>query len=315
MMTSRVLLVAEHVHTHLCGATSHALSAAAQLGGEVDLLVMGHACEGAANQAAMLDGLRRVRVINAPHYADQTAENLAMAVAQLAGSYTHVVLPATSFGKSLGPRVAALLDVAPITEVVRILDVDTFVRPIYAGNALETVRSVDPVRLITVRSAAFPRAAAGRMAAPIESAPAGPDLGVVRVLRRASVLSERPALDAARVVVAGGRGFESAEQFHRLLAPLADALGAALGASRAAVDAGFVGNECQVGQTGQIVAPDVYIGIGISGAMQHLAGMKDARVVVAINKDPEAPLCTEADIVLVGDLAEILPRLTALLQD
>lgn len=311
---SKVLWVVEHLHSHLAGASAHALVAASELGGTVDALVIGHDCEGAAREAAALDGVRCVRLVDAPHYAAQTAENLAIVVAQLAGAYTHVVLAASSYGKNLGPRVAALLDVAPITEVVAIEAADTFVRPIYAGNALETVRSHDPVKLLTVRSAAFPAAQAGAQLAPIEPAPAGPDLGVVRLLRRELAAGDRPALGTARVVVAGGRGFDQAEQFQGLLTPLAAALGAALGASRAAVDAGFVGNECQVGQTGQIVAPDLYIAIGISGAIQHVAGMRDSRVVVAINKDPEAPICAQADFVLIGDLAEIVPRLTALLQ-
>ncbi|GAB4062915.1 electron transfer flavoprotein subunit alpha/FixB family protein [Uliginosibacterium sediminicola] len=308
-----ILVIAEHDNSRIHAATLNTLAAAQQLGGEIHLLVAGGACAAAAEAAAKIPGLAKVRVIDAPHYADQTAENLAVALAQLAGSYSHVLLPASSFGKNLGPRLAALLDVAQVSDIIAIEAPDTFVRPIYAGNAIATVQSAEPVKLLTVRTSAFDPVAAEGGAAPIEAAPAGPDLGVTRLLDRELSVSARPDLGAARVVVSGGRALGSAENFHALLEPLADKLGGAVGASRAAVDAGFAPNDSQVGQTGKVVAPELYFAIGISGAIQHLAGMKDSKVIVAINKDPDAAIFQVADYGLVGDLFELVPQLSAAL--
>ncbi len=308
-----ILVIAEHDNSRIHAATLNTLAAAQQLGGEIHLLVAGGACAAAAEAAAKIPGLAKVHVIDAPHYADQTAENLAVALAQLAGSYSHVLLPASSFGKNLGPRLAALLDVAQVSDIIAIEAPDTFVRPIYAGNAIATVQSAEPVKLLTVRTSAFDPVIAEGGAAPIEAAPAGPDLGVTRLLDRELSVSARPDLGAARVVVSGGRALGSAENFHALLEPLADKLGGAVGASRAAVDAGFAPNDSQVGQTGKVVAPELYFAIGISGAIQHLAGMKDSKVIVAINKDPDAAIFQVADYGLVGDLFELVPQLSAAL--
>ncbi|MBI4755428.1 MAG: electron transfer flavoprotein subunit alpha/FixB family protein [Betaproteobacteria bacterium] len=308
-----ILVVAEHDNAALRAATRSAVTAARECGGDVTLLVAGSGCSAVAHQAAAMEGVARVLLADAPHYGDHAAENLAVLVAGIAGGYTHILAPAGTFGKNVTPRVAALLDVAQISDVVGVLAPDTFVRPIYAGNALATVRSADAIRVLTVRATAFAAAADGGGPAPVELLAAGPDLGLSRVVGRELTVSARPELGAARVVVSGGRGLGSGEQFHTLLEPLADRLGAALGASRAAVDAGFVPNDYQVGQTGKIVAPQLYIAIGISGAIQHLAGMKDSKVIVAINKDPEAPIFQVADYGLVGDLFQIVPELTAAL--
>jgi len=307
------LVIAEHDNTSIKAGTLNTLGAASKLGGEIHVLVAGANCSAAGEAASKISGVSRVRVIDAPHYADQTAENLAIAVAQLAGSYSHVLLPATSFGKNLGPRVAALLDVAQVSDIIAIVSEDTFVRPIYAGNAIATVQSSDPVKLLTVRVSAFDAVAAEGGSATIDAAPAGPDLGVSKLIGRELTVSARPDLGAARVVVSGGRALGSAESFHSVLEPLADKLGAAIGASRAAVDASFAPNDSQVGQTGKVVAPDLYIAIGISGAIQHLAGMKDSKVIVAINKDPDAAIFQVADYGIVGDLFELVPKLTAAL--
>ncbi len=304
-----VLVIAEHDNTHLKAATFNAVAAAAKLGGDVHVLVAGHDCGPAAAQAAALAGVTKVLQADAPHYADGGAENLALLVTGLAKGASHILAPATSFGKNAAPRVAALLDVAQISDIVAIEDADTFVRPIYAGNVLATIKSADPIKVVTVRTTAF-EAAGGGNGAPIEIVPPAPDLAVTKLVGRELTKSERPELGAAKIVVSGGRGLGSGENFHKLLEPLADKLGAALGASRAAVDAGFVPNDYQVGQTGKIVAPQLYIAVGISGAIQHLAGMKDSKVIVAINKDPEAPIFQVADYGLVGDLFEILPELT-----
>ena len=248
---------------------------------------------------------------DAPHYEAQTAENVAELVKGLATRYSHVLAAATPAGKNMLPRVAALLDVAQISEIVAIESADTFVRPIYAGNALATVKSADAVKVITVRTTAFDAAAAEGNSAPVEALAAGADLGVAALVSREIVKSARPELGAAKVIVSGGRGMGNGENYHSLLEPLADKLGAALGASRAAVDAGFVPNDYQVGQTGKIVAPQLYIAVGISGAIQHLAGMKDSKVIVAVNKDPEAPIFQVADYGLVGDLFELVPEIVA----
>jgi electron transfer flavoprotein alpha subunit len=318
-----ILLIAEHDHSQLNPATRHALTAAAQIGGEVDLLVAGAGCGAVATQAAALAGVARVLCADAAHYRDQTAENLAALVAALVsadlaaatGRYSHLLAPAGTFGKNLLPRVAALAGVAQVSDVVAVVSADTFVTPIYAGNLLATVRAADPLKVLTVRSTAFAAApdAAGSPA-PVEPLPAGPDLALTRVVDRQLTVSARPDLASARVIVSGGRGLGSGESFRALLEPLADRLGAALGASRAAVDAGYVPNDFQVGQTGKVVAPELYIAVGISGAIQHLAGMKDSKVIVAINRDAEAPIFQVADYGLVGDLFELVPQLTAALR-
>ncbi|HEY5761971.1 MAG TPA: FAD-binding protein [Rhodocyclaceae bacterium] len=305
-----ILLIAEHDNKSIKPATRNALTAAASLGGEVSVLVAGADCAAVASAAASLAGVAKVVHADAPHYADQLAENLAPLVAKLAVSCSHVVAPATTFGKNLMPRVAALLDVAQLSDIVAVQAPDTFVRPIYAGNVLATVQSSDAVKVVTVRTTAFDAAGDGGSAA-VETIEAGPDLGLSRVVGRELTVSERPELTAARVIVSGGRGLGSGDKFHSLLEPLADKLNAALGASRAAVDAGYVPNDYQVGQTGKIVAPDLYIAVGISGAIQHLAGMKDSKVIVAINKDGEAPIFQVADYGLVGDLFEVVPQLLA----
>jgi electron transfer flavoprotein alpha subunit len=305
-----ILVIAEHDNQSIKAATLNTVSAAAKLGGDIHVLVAGANCGAAAEAAAKVTGVAKVLACDAPHYEAQTAENVAELVKGLAGGYSHVLAPATPAGKNVLPRVAALLDVAQISEIVAIDAPDTFVRPIYAGNALATVKSADPVKVITVRTTAFEAAAADGGAAPVEPVAAAGDLGVTALVGRELVKSERPELGAAKIIVSGGRGLGSGENYHKLLEPLADKLGAALGASRAAVDAGFVPNDYQVGQTGKVVAPQLYIAIGISGAIQHLAGMKDAKVIVAINKDPEAPIFQVADYGLVGDLFQVVPELT-----
>ena len=306
-----ILVIAEHDNQSIKAATLNTVAAATQLGGDVHVLVVGAACAAAGEAAAKVAGVSKVLVCDAPHYEAQTAENVAELVKGLAAHYSHVLAAATPAGKNMLPRVAALLDVAQISEIVAIESADTFVRPIYAGNALATVKSADAVKVITVRTTAFDAAAAEGNSAPVEALAAAADLGVSALVNREIVKSARPELGAAKVIVSGGRGMGSGENYHSLLEPLADRLGAALGASRAAVDAGFVPNDYQVGQTGKIVAPQLYIAIGISGAIQHLAGMKDSKVIVAINKDPDAPIFQVADYGLVGDLFEVVPQLTA----
>ena len=306
-----ILVIAEHDNQSIKAATLNTVTAASKLGGDIHVLVAGAGCGAAAEAAAKVAGVAKVLVCDAPQYEAQTAENVAELVKGLARNYSHVLVPATSAGKNMLPRVAAQLDVAQISDIVAIESADTFVRPIYAGNALATVKSADAIKVITVRTTAFDAAAEGG-AAPIEALAAGADLGVAALAGRELTKSERPELGAAKVIVSGGRGVGSGENYHTLLEPLADKLGAALGASRAAVDAGFVPNDYQVGQTGKIVAPQLYIAVGISGAIQHLAGMKDSKVIVAINKDPEAPIFQVADYGLVGDLFEVVPELEKL---
>ncbi|WP_434516899.1 electron transfer flavoprotein subunit alpha/FixB family protein [Dechloromonas sp. ARDL1] len=303
-----ILVIAEHDNAALKAATLNTVAAAQKIGGDIHVLVAGTGCAAAAQQAAGLQGVATVKVADAAHYQSQTAENLTALVIANAAGYSHILAPATTFGKNLAPRVAALLDVAQISEITAVESADTFVRPIYAGNALATVKSADAVKVITVRSTAFDVVGTGGSAA-VESIAAAADTAQSTLTHRELTKSERPELGAAKIIVSGGRGLGSGENYHKLLEPLADKLGAALGASRAAVDAGFVPNDYQVGQTGKIVAPQLYIAVGISGAIQHLAGMKDSKVIVAINKDPDAPIFQIADYGLVADLFEAVPQL------
>ena len=289
-------------------ATLNTVSAATELDKQVVVLVGGHQCAGAAESAAKIEGVSKVLVADAAHYAHPLAENLADLVVTLAHGYTHILAPATTSGKNVMPRVAALLDVAQISDIMSIESADTFVRPIYAGNVLATVRSLDAVKVITVRTTGFAAAPATGGTASIEAVSTAPDSGLTVFEGQEVTKSDRPELTAARIVVSGGRGMGSGDNF-RILGQLADKLNAALGASRAAVDAGFVPNDYQVGQTGKIVAPDLYIAVGISGAIQHLAGMKDSKVIVAINKDAEAPIFQIADYGLVADLFHAVPEL------
>ncbi|MDS4040337.1 MAG: FAD-binding protein [Candidatus Competibacter sp.] len=304
-----ILVIAEHDNATLKAATLNTVTAATQLGGDVAVLVAGHNCGAVAQAAAQVAGVKKVLVADAPHYANQLAENVAALVVGLAGGYTHILAPATAAGKNTLPRVAALLDVAQITDVIKVESADTFVRPIYAGNVLATVRSKDPIKVITVRGTAFPAAAATGGGAGVEAVAPAPDAGVSSFVGQQLTKSDRPELTAARIIVSGGRGMGNGENF-KLLEDVADKLGAAVGASRAAVDAGFVPNDYQVGQTGKVVAPELYVAVGISGAIQHLAGMKDSKVIVAINKDEEAPIFQVADYGLVADLFVAVPELS-----
>jgi electron transfer flavoprotein alpha subunit len=304
------LIIAEHDGTQLKSGTFNTVTAAQKIGGDITILIAGSNCRAAAEAAAKVAGVSKVLLADAPQYADQLAENLANLVVPMAGGYSHILTPASAFGKNVLPRVAALLDVAQISDIVEVVSPDTFVRPIYAGNALATVQSRDKVKVITVRTTGFDAAAATGGSAAIENAAVQADSGLSSFVGREVTKSDRPELIAARIIVSGGRGMGSGENF-KILDPLADKLGAAVGASRAAVDAGFVPNDYQVGQTGKIVAPDLYIAIGISGAIQHLAGMKDSKVIVAINKDPEAPIFQVADYGLVADLFQAVPELVA----
>jgi electron transfer flavoprotein alpha subunit len=303
-----ILIISEHDNQSLKSGTFNTVAAAQRIGGDIVVLVAGAGCSAAADAAARIAGVSKVLVADAPQYGDQLAENLANLVVSIAGDYTHILTPASAFGKNALPRIAALLDVAQISDIIAVESPDTFVRPIYAGSALATVKSQDKVKVITVRMTGFDAAAATGGSAGIEALAALPDSGLTAFVRRDVAKSDRPELIAARVIVSGGRGMGSGENF-RILEPLADKLGAAVGASRAAVDAGFVPNDYQVGQTGKIVAPDLYIAVGISGAIQHLAGMKDSKVIVAINKDPEAPIFEVADYGLVADLFQAVPEL------
>lgn len=308
----KTLVIAEHDNTELKAVTLNAVAAATRLGDVIDLLVAGWGCDEVVEAAKRVAGVRKVLVSDDELYEHALAENLALLTAEVAQHYSHVLAPATTFGKNFMPRAAALLDLAQISDIVAIESEDTFVRPIYAGNVLATVRSGDPVKIITVRASAFDAAPAKGGSAAVEAiAPAQGAAGTVFVDRELAI-SERPDLTDARVVVAGGRGLGSAENFRQLEA-LADKLGAAVGASRAAVDAGFTSNDHQVGQSGKIVAPELYIAVGISGAIQHLAGMLESRVIVAINNDPEAPIFKVADYGLVADLFDVLPEVTAAL--
>jgi electron transfer flavoprotein alpha subunit len=302
------LVLAEHDSKTIRKATLNTVAAAQKIGGDIHVLVAGHNCGDAAKAASQIAGVAKVLHADAPVLAEEIAENVAALVVSLAGSYSHVLAPATSFGKNILPRAAALLDVQQVSDIIAVEGADTFVRPIYAGNALATVKSKDKIKVITVRTTGFDAVAATGGSAAIEQAAAPADSGLSSFVGREVAKSERPELTSARVVVSGGRGMGSGENF-KLLEPLADKLNAAMGASRAAVDAGFVPNDWQVGQTGKIVAPELYVAIGISGAIQHLAGMKDSRVIVAINKDEEAPIFQVADYGIVGDLFQIVPQL------
>ncbi|MES2015698.1 MAG: FAD-binding protein [Pseudomonadota bacterium] len=302
------LVIAEHDNASLKGSTHHTVTAALQCGGDVHILVAGSNCGAAAAQAAQIAGVTKVLVADAAHFADGLAENVAEQALAIAGAYSHILAPATAYGKNILPRVAAKLDVAQISEITKVDSPDTFERPIYAGNAIATVQSSDKIKVITVRTTGFDSAASTGGSAATETLAAVADMGKSAFVGRELAKSDRPELTAAKIIVSGGRGMGSGENF-KILEPLADKLGAAMGASRAAVDAGFVPNDWQVGQTGKIVAPALYIAVGISGAIQHLAGMKDSKTIVAINKDPEAPIFSVADYGIVGDLFEVVPDL------
>lgn len=308
----RSLVILEHDNQFIKPVSLHALGATKKLGMPIDALLLKGVSSPLSSSASAISGIEKVLVAEADYYANDLAENQAPLVAQVAKNYSHVFVAATSFGKNLLPRVGALLDMAPISEIISVESTDTFKRPIYAGNAIATVQSSDPIKLCTVRATAFEAVAATGGNAAVEKIPPLPDAGLSSFTSREIAKSERPELTAARIVVSGGRGLQSGENF-KMLEALAGVLGAGLGASRAAVDAGYVPNDYQVGQTGKIVAPDLYIAIGISGAIQHLAGMKDSKVIVAINKDPDAPIFQVADYGLVGDLFQIVPELTAAL--
>ncbi|MGQ5523405.1 electron transfer flavoprotein subunit alpha/FixB family protein [Chitinimonas sp. PSY-7] len=305
-----ILVIAEHDNASLKSATLNTITAAAKLGSDIHVLVAGHNANAAAQAAAKVAGVTKVLLADGEHLGHGLAENLAPVIVDLAKSYSHILAPATTHGKNVMPRVAALLDVAQVSDVIRIESADTFVRPIYAGNVIATVQSADAIKVLTVRTPAFDTAGQGGAAA-VENVGAGNDAGKSRYVSSELTTSSRPELGAAKVIVSGGRALASNEQFHAVLEPLADKLGAAIGASRAAVDAGYAPNDYQVGQTGKIVAPQLYIAVGISGAIQHLAGMKDSKVIVAINKDEEAPIFQVADYGLVADLFTAVPELIA----
>jgi electron transfer flavoprotein alpha subunit len=307
-----VLVIAEHDGKQLKPGTANAIAAAGEMGDDVHVLVAGHHCGDAAQAAAKVDGVKKVLHCDSELYAGFLAENLAALIVPLAEKYTHVVAPATGFGKNLMPRVAAVLDVQQISDISAVKSPDTFVRPIYAGNVLATVQSKDKIKVVTVRATGFDPAGESSSAATVETLAPGPDAGLSKFNGQELTKSARPELTAARIIVSGGRGMGSSENF-KILEALADKLGAAVGASRAAVDSGFVPNDYQVGQTGKIVAPELYVAVGISGAIQHLAGMKDSKVIVAINKDPEAPIFAVANYWLVEDLFKAVPELTAAL--
>lgn len=306
-----ILVIAEHDNKGLNIATLNVIAAAQQIGGEIAVLVAGQNVQNVADQAKSVAGVSKVLVADNAVYANQLAENVADLVVSIASGYKHILAAATTTGKNILPRVAALLDVSMVTDVIAVVNANTFKRPIYAGNAIATVESAEPVIVATVRGTAFDPAPVDGGSASVESIAEVKDAGISKFVSEEIVKSERPELTAARIVVSGGRGVGSGENYHKVLDPLADKLGAAQGASRAAVDAGFVPNDMQVGQTGKIVAPDLYIAVGISGAIQHLAGMKDSKVIVAINKDEEAPINSVADFWLVGDLNEVVPELTS----
>ena len=304
------LLVAEHINTALKDATNKALTAARALGGDVHVLVAGKGCGPAAEAAAKLDGVAKVLVADDALYEHMVAEPVAALIVSLAGGYDAILAPATTTGKNIMPRVAALLDVMQVSDVIKVVAPDTFDRLIYAGSAVQTVRSRDAKKVITVRTSTFQPTGEGGAAAPIEPVAPAADPGLSRFVGEELSKSERPELTSARIIISGGRAMQSRENFTKYIEPVADKLGAAVGASRAAVDAGYAPNDWQVGQTGKVVAPELYLAVGISGAIQHLAGMKDSKVIVAINKDEEAPIFQVADYGLVADLFKALPELT-----
>lgn len=310
-----VLVIAEYQQQQIQASTLNVVSAALQIDQYVHVLLMGHDLSGATNAAAAISGVSKVLVADDAIFANQLAENLTNQVLSIAKNYTHLLVAASANGKNIMPRIAALLDVAQISEITKVISPDTFERPIYAGNAIATIQSKDSIKAITVRSTGFEPALASGGQASIEAMSAVPDVGVSQFISRETTKSDRPELTAAKIIVSGGRGLGSAEQYHTVMEPLADSLGAALGASRAAVDAGYVPNDYQVGQTGKIVAPQLYVAVGISGAIQHLAGMKDSKVIVAINKDPEAPIFGVADYGLVADLFTAVPELVAAMKN
>lgn len=303
-----ILLIAEHDNAALSDQTAKALTAALKIASDVDVLIAGKGAKGAAEQAAKLQGVRKVLLAEADELEQRLAEPLAALVVSLAGSYDTIVAPATSSGKNVAPRIAALLDVAQVSEIIEVVSPDTFKRPIYAGNAIQTVQATEPKKVITVRTASFQAAPEGGSAA-VETVKAADNPGVSSFVENKLSESDRPELTSARIIISGGRALGSSEKFEEVILPVADKLGAAVGASRAAVDAGYAPNDWQVGQTGKVVAPELYIAVGISGAIQHLAGMKDSKVIVAINKDEEAPIFQVADYGIVGDLFQILPEL------
>jgi len=308
-----VLVIAEHDNNSIKGATLNTVTAAKAIGGDVHVLVAGANAGAAASAAAQIAGVAKVLHADGAQFADGLAENLAAQVLAVASAYSHIVFPATASGKNVAPRVAAKLDVAQISEITKVVSADTFERPIYAGNAIATVQSADAVKVLTVRGTAFDAAATTGGSAAVETVAAAADAGTSAFVGREVTKSERPELTAAKIVVSGGRALGSAEKFNEVMSPLADKLGAALGASRAAVDAGYAPNDWQVGQTGKIVAPQLYVACGISGAIQHLAGMKDSKVIVAINKDPEAPIFQVADFGLEADLFTAVPEMASVL--
>jgi electron transfer flavoprotein alpha subunit len=305
-----ILVVADHSNAVLGGATAKAVTAAKAIGGDVHVLIAGHSAQAAAEAASKIEGVSKVLVADAPHLANGLAEEIAATVVSLAAGYDVILAAATASGKNVLPRVAALLDVMQISDITKVVSPDTFERPIYAGNAIQTVQSSEAKKVITVRTAAFAAAGEGGPA-PIESVAAAPSVGISSFVGAELTKSDRPELTAAKIVISGGRGMGNGENFKKYIEPVAERLGAAMGASRAAVDAGFVPNDLQVGQTGKVVAPELYVAVGISGAIQHLAGMKDSKVIVAINKDAEAPIFQVADYGLVADLFQALPELEA----
>ena len=303
-----ILVIAEHDNIELKGATLNTVTAAKEISSEIDLLIAGSNCSSVVDKASLLDGINRVLVADKPAYKNFLAENIVSLVAEIGKNYSHILAPATTNGKNFLPRVAALLDVAQISDISSIVNEDTFERPIYAGNCVATVQSFDPIKVLTVRTTGFDACSETGGSASVEEIPIDNDLGISSFVKEELAKSDRPELTAADIVISGGRGMQSGENFS-LLEGIADKLGAAIGASRAAVDSGFVPNDMQVGQTGKIVAPNLYIAVGISGAIQHLAGMKDSKVIVAINKDEEAPIFQIADYGLVADLFDALPEL------
>jgi electron transfer flavoprotein alpha subunit len=304
-----ILVIAEHDNASVKPATLNTIAAAQKIGGDIHVLIAGSNAQAAADAAAKIVGVAKVLLADAPQLADGLAENIDGTVVLIAKNYSHILAPATPYGKNIAPRIAAHLDVAQISDITAVDSPDTFERPIYAGNAIATVQSSDAIKVITVRTTGFDPVAAEGGSAPVEKIEASADTGISKFVSRELTKLDRPELTSAKIIVSGGRGLGSGENYTKVLEPLADKLGAALGASRAAVDAGFVPNDYQVGQTGKIVAPNLYVAVGISGAIQHLAGMKDSKVIVAINKDAEAPIFGVADYGLVGDLFTVVPEL------